>query len=455
MAALVGAYYDPNVAAGPSRPQGVIPNKYMDMGDGTWALKTVAVNPDGTNIGGGGGGGGVVQQGARDATAQNWFTDPSDRAARLVGVVYGSQAQQVKQTATNFNLQVEIAVGGTLVDPRSIRTLTSSDVVDVADRAARLVGVVYGSQAQQLKQTATNFNAQVEVAVGGTLIDPRSIRTLTTSDTVTVVQPTSSQLNAVVIGQGTDNSTNSSNKVSTIPARANAAEQVWTEGNQVPLSVTLAGRLRTTIADWLGSTAPTIGSKTSVNSIPVVIASDQADVGVKQATAANLNVREDTSGATAAAVPTRADFIGGLAKTAMPTAVADGQLVGALMDKYGRVTIANAPEDLWGQGRLTLTTTTSTAILAAAGAGIKWAVTDISVTITTGTAAVRVDILDGATLIHSYAFVETAVTTGEPRSYDTHLRMPYKGTANTAVNVQLSAAVTDVRVVLTAFKTIL
>jgi hypothetical protein len=45
----------------------------------------------------------------------------TDRAARLVGVVYGSQAQQLKQTATNFNLQVELATGGTLYDARQIR----------------------------------------------------------------------------------------------------------------------------------------------------------------------------------------------------------------------------------------------------------------------------------------------------------------------------------------------
>src|SRR5919108_4601439 len=39
------------------------------------------------NVAAGGAGGGIVQQGARDATAQNWLTDPSDRAARLLGHV--------------------------------------------------------------------------------------------------------------------------------------------------------------------------------------------------------------------------------------------------------------------------------------------------------------------------------------------------------------------------------
>jgi len=34
------------------------------------------------------------------------------------------------------------------------------------------------------------------------------------------------------------------------------------------------------VGAWLGSTAPTVGSKTSANSVPVVIASDQAAVAV-------------------------------------------------------------------------------------------------------------------------------------------------------------------------------
>jgi len=42
-----------------------------------------------------------------------------------------------------------------------------------------------------------------------------------------------------------DNTTNAPTKVPVLPARANAAAQTWTEGNQVPLSVDLAGNLRT------------------------------------------------------------------------------------------------------------------------------------------------------------------------------------------------------------------
>src|SRR6266700_5595940 len=89
--------------------------------------------------------------------------DVSDRAARLLGVVYGSQAQQLKQTATNFNLQVELATGGTLYDARQIRVLTSSDVVDVSDRSARLLGHVTVDNAS-IAVTGTFFQATQPVS---------------------------------------------------------------------------------------------------------------------------------------------------------------------------------------------------------------------------------------------------------------------------------------------------
>jgi hypothetical protein len=75
-------------------------------------------------------------------TLDNELVDISDRAARLLGKVYGSQGQPLTQTATNYNLRTELAVGGTLIDPRNIRALTSSDVVDISDRAARDLGKI-------------------------------------------------------------------------------------------------------------------------------------------------------------------------------------------------------------------------------------------------------------------------------------------------------------------------
>jgi len=96
-------------------------------------------------------------------TLDNETVDVSDRAARLLGKVYGSQSQPLTQTATNYNLQTEIAVGGTLVDPRAIRALTSSDVVDISDRAARDLGKVDIAAFDVQLPTGTNRLGKIQL----------------------------------------------------------------------------------------------------------------------------------------------------------------------------------------------------------------------------------------------------------------------------------------------------
>jgi hypothetical protein len=135
------------------------------------------------------GGGGIVLQGAKDVTAVPWLidgsgvvqpvsqsgswsmtADVSDRSARLLGVVYGSQGQQLKQTATNFNLQAETFVGGTAVDPRAIRALTSSDVVTTRlnDGAGTSVTVGQKTSANSLPVVIASDQSTINVAVTGT-----------------------------------------------------------------------------------------------------------------------------------------------------------------------------------------------------------------------------------------------------------------------------------------------
>jgi len=126
-----------------------------------------------------------------DPRDRNWnlgasdVPDLSDRAGRLLGKVYGNQ-DVLQQRATTKELYVQISHQGTEKDPTQIRALTSSDVVDVSDKAARLLGVVYGSQAQQLLQRATTYDLLVQLRHAGAEIDPRAIRALTSSDVVTV-----------------------------------------------------------------------------------------------------------------------------------------------------------------------------------------------------------------------------------------------------------------------------
>jgi len=102
---------------------------------------------DGTNFytAGGGAGGGLVQVQIRNEADDAWINEPYardvlDRANRLLGRVYGSQGQQILQRATTYDLIVQLRHNGAEIDPRQIRALTSSDVVDVSDRSARDLG---------------------------------------------------------------------------------------------------------------------------------------------------------------------------------------------------------------------------------------------------------------------------------------------------------------------------
>jgi hypothetical protein len=113
----------------------------------------------------------------------------SDVTNEVVGTGYtaggtASTCTVAKNTGTNSIG----AVTGTFF--QATQPVSIAAAVDTSDRAARLLGVVYGSLGQQVKQTATNFNLQAELAVGGTLVDPRAVRALTATDVVTVTPPT-------------------------------------------------------------------------------------------------------------------------------------------------------------------------------------------------------------------------------------------------------------------------
>jgi len=91
---------------------------------------------------GGGSGSSLVQNQIRNAADSEWVNEPYvrqvtvqnaldivDRADRLLGRVYGSQGQQLKQRASTYELLVQLAHEGSEVDPRQIRALTAGDVV--------------------------------------------------------------------------------------------------------------------------------------------------------------------------------------------------------------------------------------------------------------------------------------------------------------------------------------
>jgi hypothetical protein len=90
-------------------------------------------------------------------------------------------------------------------------------------------------------------------------------------------------------------STTSGQTGSLIMGAVTSVAPAYTTAKTNPLSLTTAGSLRTEMSSWIGSTAPTVGSKTSANSIPVVVASDQGAIPVSQSGTWTQMI-EDSSG---------------------------------------------------------------------------------------------------------------------------------------------------------------
>lgn len=68
---------------------------------------------------------------------------------------------------------------------------------------------------------------------------------------------------------------------STLAAQATGNASLASIDGKLPAAL-VGGRLDENVGAWLGSTAPTVGSKTSANSVPVVVASDQGAIPVTQ-----------------------------------------------------------------------------------------------------------------------------------------------------------------------------
>jgi len=83
---------------------------------------------------GGGGGSGLVQCQVRNEADDAWINEPFARR------VQGSQGRDLLQRATTYDSLVQLRHNGTEIDPRQIRALTSSDVIDISDRSARDLG---------------------------------------------------------------------------------------------------------------------------------------------------------------------------------------------------------------------------------------------------------------------------------------------------------------------------
>lgn len=204
----------------------------------------------------------------------------------------------------------------------------------------------------------------------------------------------------------------------------------------------------------LASGSNTIGSLTAnqsvnvaqINGVTPLMGNGVTGTGSQRVTLSsdNTGVGNWGHGATAASVPSGATYKGLQGITALPTAVSNGQLVGASGDKFGRQVVLPATiRDLIGTQTTTISASTSeTTVVTAGGAGIFNDLLLLVVSNTSGTAA-RVDFRDttgGSVLFSVY------VPAGDVRGFSLGgVVIPQTGT-NTNWTAQSSASVTDLRV---------
>jgi len=155
----------------------------------------------------------------------------------------------------------------------------------------------------------------------------------------------------------------------------------------------------TTNGQWVNvkASAP-IGTTTDVPCTLPASATACTQIAVQKALANAANSGTATPGS---AAPSSAIYVGGLGKTADPTAVTDGQLVAMLMDKLGRIVTSPyaIPENaLNGQITSAMTGTTSTAVtgMGAQGAGVRVYVTACIIGNSHATAGTMVNLQDGS-----------------------------------------------------------
>jgi hypothetical protein len=171
----------------------------------------------------------------------------------------------------------------------------------------------------------------------------------------------------------------------------------------------------TTLAAANAKLPAALGQGNMAQSMRVVIASDQSNVGVQPA-AASPAIPLWGHGVTGAAVPANAQLLGARGATANPTSVTNGQLVAPMTDKAGRLVVTNAHiRDLVASQQTNVAANTETTIVTAGGAGVFNDLVQLIIT-TAGAAAQTITIKDatGGTTRMILNYPNAAVAPGSP-----------------------------------------
>lgn len=150
-------------------------------------------------------------------------------------------------------------------------------------------------------------------------------------------------------------------------------------------------------------------------------------------------------GATAAAVPANAVYGGRIAKTALPTAVSDAQLVGAMSDKFGRqVALLGTIRDLVGTQTTTISASTTETTIVTAAASVFNDLMLLVISNTSASTNTRIDFRD--TTAGSVLFSLQSIGGANPIGFSLGGASIPQTSVNTNWTAQCATSTTDVRV---------
>lgn len=197
-------------------------------------------------------------------------------------------------------------------------------------------------------------------------------------------------------------------------------------------TVAVSGNPAMNLAQVNGNTTLTGNGATGTGSQRVTVAND------------NTGIANWGQGATGSAVPSGAQYQGGLAQTALPTAATAGNLTGQLFDKFGRqVILSGTIRDLRGTQTTTISASTSETTIVTAAASTFNDLTMLVVSNTSASTNTRIDFRD--TTGGSVLFSLWSQAGAPPAGFALSGAIP-QTTVNTNWTAQCATSTTDIRV---------
>lgn len=285
-------------------------------------------------------------------------SDSTSTASASTSVALGTNASKLYNVTlpgiTNFRVRASAYTSGTA----NVGITATADPM-VFNAAVGVVGT-----ASVQGPVLPGFTASGGVLRTGAVFN--TTQTTVTNGQISDIQATAR--GAVIVATGVDAFTAQGGKttnaaipgatnIGTLPAVANAAKPTFTETFQTALSVDLAANLRMRINDAAGNDRG--ANVTSANAVLIDLSATTANATAIKVDNSAVNqpvVGNIANGSLDSGNPVK---IGGVGKTANPSAVTDGQRVNALFDKLGKQVVVGAVRDLKGNQQTTITSSTS------------------------------------------------------------------------------------------------